>query len=87
MCGIVGLRNLNGGLVLQVMLTKFTDALAYLRPDVNGVYIDLGANIGLEHRRLAIIDTSDDGQHHVLAKVVCGIIIKRLSAFIGAWLG
>ncbi len=62
MCGIVGLWNLNGQSVPPGLLASFTDSLAHRGPDGNGFYIDAEANLGLGHRRLAIIDTSDAGR-------------------------
>ncbi len=57
MCGIVGLWNLDGQPVSQAILECFTDSLAHRGPDGNGFYIDSETNLGLGHRRLAIIDT------------------------------
>src|ERR1043165_6146569 len=68
MCGIVGLWNLNGEPVSQEMLECFTDSLSHRGPDGNGFYIDSEANLGLGHRRLAIIDTSEGGRE----PVACG---------------
>jgi asparagine synthase (glutamine-hydrolysing) len=62
MCGIVGLWNLDHQPVSPAMLECFTDSLAHRGPDGNGFYIDSEANLGLGHRRLAIIDTSDGGR-------------------------
>ncbi|MEW6405228.1 MAG: asparagine synthase (glutamine-hydrolyzing) [Chloroflexota bacterium] len=62
MCGIAGLWNLNGEPVYLSILARFTDSLAHRGPDGNGFYIDSVANLGLGHRRLAIIDTSDGGR-------------------------
>jgi asparagine synthase (glutamine-hydrolysing) len=62
MCGIVGYWNLNQKPVLQEDLNRFTDALSHRGPDGNGFYVDSDANIGLGHRRLAIIDITDTGR-------------------------
>lgn len=62
MCGIVGLWNLNGEPISPGMLECFTVSLAHRGPDGNGLYIDPEANLGLGHRRLAIIDLSDGGR-------------------------
>jgi asparagine synthase (glutamine-hydrolysing) len=62
MCGITGLWNLDGQPVSPAMLECFTDSLAHRGPDGNGFYIDSEANLGVGHRRLAIIDTSDGGR-------------------------
>lgn len=62
MCGIAGLWNLNSEPVSQPVLHRFTDALAHRGPDGNGFFIDSDANLGLGHRRLAIIDITDTGR-------------------------
>ncbi|MBI5943851.1 MAG: asparagine synthase (glutamine-hydrolyzing) [Chloroflexi bacterium] len=62
MCGIAGIWNQNGEPLDQVALKKFTDALAHRGPDGNGFHIDHESNLGLGHRRLAIIDTSEGGR-------------------------
>ena len=62
MCGIVGLWNLDGQPVSERLLECFTDSLAHRGPDGNGFYVDSKASLGLGHRRLAIIDTSEGGR-------------------------
>lgn len=62
MCGIAGFWNLNHQSVNEAELHRFTDSLSHRGPDGNGFYIDNNANLGLGHRRLAIIDTSDAGK-------------------------
>ncbi|MBC8335230.1 MAG: asparagine synthase (glutamine-hydrolyzing) [Anaerolineales bacterium] len=62
MCGIAGFWNLNGMPVSRAMLETFTDTLEHRGPDGNGFYIDEDANLGLGHRRLAILDTTDMGR-------------------------
>jgi asparagine synthase (glutamine-hydrolysing) len=43
-------------------LKCFPDSLAHRGPDGSGTYIDLEVNLGLGHRRLAIIDASEGGR-------------------------
>lgn len=62
MCGIVGLWNLNSKPVRRQVLYRFTDALEHRGPDGHGFFIDSEASMGLGHRRLAILDTSDGGR-------------------------
>src|SRR6185369_1880353 len=59
MCGIVGIYNFNKG-VDQEQLDRFTDTLTHRGPDGRGTYLD--ANLGLGHRRLAILDLSAAGR-------------------------
>jgi len=62
MCGIVGLWNFSRQPVSPFMLRRFTDTLAHRGPDGSDIFIDEEAGLGLGHRRLAIIDTSDGGR-------------------------
>ncbi len=57
MCGIAGIFNIKGGLVANENLQSMSKALQHRGPDGEGFYCH--ENIGLAHRRLAIIDTSD----------------------------
>lgn len=59
MCGIAGLVNLNGDSVSPVYLKRMTDEIAHRGPDGEGQWIE--GNVGLGHRRLAIIDLSNAG--------------------------
>jgi asparagine synthase (glutamine-hydrolysing) len=59
MCGIAGILNLNGEPVSRPILRGMTDAIAHRGPDGEGSYFD--GNIGLGHRRLAIIDLTSAG--------------------------
>lgn len=57
MCGITGKIYFNKGKNIDpVLLRKMTDTITYRGPDDDGFYIN--KNIGLGHRRLAIIDLS-----------------------------
>jgi len=62
MCGIAGLWNLKGEPISPNSLHCFIDSLAHRGPDGSDIYIDQAANLGLGHRRLAIIDTSEGGR-------------------------
>ena len=59
MCGIAGILNFNGRSVMHSHIKSMTDALLHRGPDGEGQWID--NNIGLGHRRLAIIDLSSAG--------------------------
>ena len=59
MCGIAGLINLNGDPVSPVLLQRMTDSIAHRGPDGEGQWIE--GNVGIGHRRLAIIDLSPSG--------------------------
>jgi asparagine synthase (glutamine-hydrolysing) len=59
MCGIAGLLRFDGRPVDPAVLDSMTDVLTHRGPDGRGTYID--GELGLGHRRLSIIDLSDDG--------------------------
>ena len=65
MCGITGLINLDGASVSPVILKKMTDAISHRGPDGEGQWIE--GNIGLGHRRLAIIDLSPAGHQPMIS--------------------
>ena len=58
MCGIAGKIYLNGEKINQADLKSMTDAISHRGPDGEGFYINPAGNVGLGHRRLAIIDLS-----------------------------
>jgi asparagine synthase (glutamine-hydrolysing) len=59
MCGITGLIHLDNNPVSPVVLQRMTDGIAHRGPDGEGHWIE--GNVGLGHRRLAIIDLSPAG--------------------------
>lgn len=59
MCGICGVINFKGEEVSPVLLRKMTDSIAHRGPDGEGWY--RSKNMGLGHRRLAILDLSPAG--------------------------
>jgi asparagine synthase (glutamine-hydrolysing) len=65
MCGITGLINLNGTSVSPVVLQKMTDAIAHRGPDGEGHWIE--GNVGIGHRRLAVIDLSPAGHQPMIS--------------------
>src|SRR3984885_7493319 len=64
MCGVAGLIHFDGQSVAPVNLRRMTDALAHRGPDGEGQWIE--GNVGLGHRRLAIIDLSPAGRQPML---------------------
>ena len=65
MCGIAGLININGNSVSPAILRRMTDAIAHRGPDGEGQWIE--GNVGLGHRRLAIIDLSPAGHQPMIS--------------------
>jgi len=65
MCGITGFVNLNGAPASSVILKKMTDAIAHRGPDGEGQWVE--GNVGMGHRRLAIIDPSPAGHQPMIS--------------------
>jgi asparagine synthase (glutamine-hydrolysing) len=60
MCGIAGILHFEPQrAVSRAVLDAMTDSLAHRGPDGRGTHVD--GSLGLGHRRLAILDLSDDG--------------------------
>jgi asparagine synthase (glutamine-hydrolysing) len=59
MCGITGLVYLNQQKVSPDLLKKMTNSLVHRGPDGEGYWIE--NNVGIGHRRLSIIDLSNQG--------------------------
>jgi asparagine synthase (glutamine-hydrolysing) len=59
MCGIAGLISLDGAAPDKAVLERMTAAVAHRGPDGAGVV--LRGPVGFGHRRLAIVDLSQDG--------------------------
>ena len=57
MCGISGIVEQSGAAIDRTELEKMTNLVAHRGPDAQGFFIE--QNIGLGHRRLAIIDRSE----------------------------
>lgn len=60
MCGIIGIWHRDGSLIDRTTLEASTGLLAHRGPDSEGFYYE--GSIGLGHRRLSIIDLSDQGR-------------------------
>ena len=60
MCGITGIYNVDSP-VSRETLGRFNNALRHRGPDGEGYYVSPDAHLGLGHRRLAVIDLSDQG--------------------------
>ncbi|WP_336236150.1 asparagine synthase (glutamine-hydrolyzing) [Achromobacter dolens] len=65
MCGVAGLIHLDGTAVSPAVLQRMTDAIAHRGPDGEGQWIE--GNVGLGHRRLAIIDLSPAGHQPMVS--------------------
>lgn len=59
MCGIVGVYNFNEELVSEVALYNANECLIHRGPDAGNIFVR--KNVGLAHRRLSIIDLTENG--------------------------
>ena len=63
MCGIAGVYSLDAKRpVSRQEIDKLTDAVAHRGPDGRGTWIDPGGLVALGHRRLSILDLSENGR-------------------------
>jgi len=58
MCGIAGILSSDPVNISRQRLKEMTDAIAHRGPDGEGFWINPSGQVGLGHRRLAIIDLS-----------------------------
>ena len=65
MCGIAGLINLNGDPISPVLIQRMTDSISHRGPDGEGQWVE--GNVGIGHRRLAIIELSPSGHQPMLS--------------------
>ena len=65
MCGIAGYINLNDEPASEAVVKQMTDVIDHRGPDGEGQWIE--RNVGLGHRRLAIIDLSPAGYQPMIS--------------------
>ena len=70
MCGIAGVVNINGNPVPDLVnrLSVMNQIQAHRGPDGEGVWTNAGQSAGLAHRRLTIIELSEDGHQPMVGK-------------------
>src|SRR4051794_20788290 len=61
MCGIAGIVSFHKPIQLDI-LKSMTDVISYRGPDGEGHWINKSGSVGLGHRRLSIIDLSENGR-------------------------
>lgn len=64
MCGISGIIKKNGDKVTREEIFKMNEVIAHRGPNGDGFYY--GQNFAFGHRRLAVIDISDDGKQPMI---------------------
>src|SRR5438270_9250803 len=65
MCGLAGFIDRSGRMnadVLKRTVVRMNDAIRHRGPDASGSWIDASAGIALGHRRLSIVDLSEEGR-------------------------
>jgi asparagine synthase (glutamine-hydrolysing) len=60
MCGIAGIMRFDDRPIAETAITKMRDSLAHRGPDGFGIFLD--ANIAFGHRRLSIIDLTENAK-------------------------
>lgn len=61
MCGIVGIINRNHNRVDSVVLDKMSEKISRRGPDSNGTYFNDDRTVAFAHRRLSLVDLSNNG--------------------------
>lgn len=61
MCGIAGIYHLDGKKVDKDQIDLLTDAVSHRGPDGRGVWFNADNDLALGHRRLSILDISNNG--------------------------
>ncbi len=67
MCGITGFVNFEGLVNPEYIIKDMTDVISHRGPDNFGIYLDNKLDIALGHRRLSILDLSNDGAQPMLS--------------------
>ena len=66
MCGILGIYNLDGKAVDENVIVKMGNQISHRGPDGEGLFVQ--NNIGFIHKRLAVLDPSENGQQPMYSK-------------------
>ena len=67
MCGLVGYWDKRVNYDPEVVLTTMSDQIHYRGPDDSGIWVSSDHKIGIAHRRLSIIDLSENGHQPMLS--------------------
>ena len=81
MCGITGLIYTNNAPV-SIVLQKMTDSIAHRGPDGEGHWIE--GNVGIGHRRLAVIDLSPAGSNRLSLRIIVMYLVTMVRFIIFA---
>ncbi len=75
MCGIAGIYQLSGSLLLEDAVKTMTSCLEHRGPDNDGFWFDREHGLALGHRRLAILDLSDSGRQPMVSSCKRYVIV------------
>ena len=70
MCGLVGFIESTKKRAVEKwphILTQLGSTIAHRGPDDSGVWLDMNAGVGLSHRRLSILDLSQEGHQPMIS--------------------
>jgi asparagine synthase (glutamine-hydrolysing) len=62
MCGITGIYYLGDKEISEATLTRFNNSQKHRGPDGEGIYINDEKSLGLAHRRLSVLDVSENAK-------------------------
>ena len=62
MCGISGIWSLNDTIINEQELQLLNNSIAHRGPDGFGIWLDSTCTVGLGHRRLSILDLTENGK-------------------------
>src|SRR5262245_10849313 len=68
MCGIAGFATAAALPDARSILMSMRDSVAHRGPDSAGLWLDSTATVGLGHRRLAIVDLSEEGHQPMMSR-------------------
>ena len=66
MCGILGIYNLDGSSVIKDTIVEMGNQINHRGPDGEGIFVQ--NNMGFVHKRLAILDPTENGQQPMHSK-------------------
>ncbi len=67
MCGVTGLFSTGSNPQIDLQIRRMSDTISYRGPDGDGFWVNTEKNIALGHRRLAILDLSEEGKQPMLS--------------------
>lgn len=75
MCGLAGIISFNNAKISKGLIKKMTDSLIHRGPDGEGFWINSDEKVALGHRRLAIIDLSENANQPMVCRKTGNVIV------------